>query len=211
MPMGSFQDWDWIRGALVWLDCADPARTRATVLDNDPVKDDLVTVMSVWNDALGDAAVDVGEIARRATDAAAAQGTGRPAAVVALRDKLVEVTGGDGWNGKRVGWWLRRHKDPDRGWPRIPMRGPQRPAAMAARLASLFSYTLPAFRRFAAFHSPRGIHNEVLDPDGVRRKRTNRKSRRSTSWGSRSRNCSKVNVVDTPTRPRKAGTRQTSR
>jgi len=100
-PMGSFTDWEWIRGALVWLGCADPADTRLSILDSDPRKDELVGVMDLWAKAFGDAPVEVARIGK---------GTGE--AEVALQEKLVEVACRQGkWNAKSIGWWLRRNKD----------------------------------------------------------------------------------------------------
>jgi hypothetical protein len=104
-PMGSFADYEWIRAALVWLGCADPAETRSLILDNDPKRDELVVVMDAWEAAVGSKPIEVAEISRRAeacTDDA----------FVALRDALVEAACRGGvWNAKSVGWWLRRHKD----------------------------------------------------------------------------------------------------
>lgn len=106
-PMGSFSDYEWVRGALVWLDCADPADTRMAILANDPKKDELTTVMDLWQDAFAGARIDVAEIERRAVPKGQA-----PDAVTLLRDKLVEVCCRNGaWSGKSVGWWLRRNKD----------------------------------------------------------------------------------------------------
>jgi hypothetical protein len=100
-PMGGFTDWEWIRGALVWLGCADPADTRLSILDTDQRKDELLDVMRLWAAAIGNVAVDVAQIAKHAGEAH-----------VALHDKFVEVACRQGkWNGKSVGWWLRRHKD----------------------------------------------------------------------------------------------------
>jgi hypothetical protein len=102
-PMGSFADWAWVRGALVWLGCADPAATRQGILDNDPKKDDLIAVLDLWDRAIDDEAVDVAGIVARAEGSQSAR---------ALRDKLIEVCcRGDRWNARSVGWWLRRHKD----------------------------------------------------------------------------------------------------
>jgi hypothetical protein len=101
-PMGSFTDWEWVRGALVWLECADPADTRKAILDNDPRKDELITVMDLWQAALGEVEIEVSYIAEHLGSDA----------VKKLHDKLVEVAcRGHGWNGKSVGWWLRRNKD----------------------------------------------------------------------------------------------------
>jgi hypothetical protein len=101
-PMGSFTDWEWIRGALVWLDCADPADTRSAILDSDPRKDELVVVMDLWASAFGDKAVEVGEISVSTCKE-----------VAALHAKFIEVAChvAGKWSGKSVGWWLRRYKD----------------------------------------------------------------------------------------------------
>ena len=97
--MGSFADWEWIRGALVWLGCADPADTRLSILDSDPRKDELLGVMERWEEAFGTAHVDVAEIDKHEN-------------AIALRDTLIEVACRNGvWSGKSVGWWLRRNKD----------------------------------------------------------------------------------------------------
>lgn len=100
-PMGSFEDWAWIRGALVWLDRADPADTRISILDNDPRRDELIEVMRLWEKAFGNEAVEVGQIDSAKTEEAAA-----------LRNKLIESACRQGqWNAKSIGWWLRRNKD----------------------------------------------------------------------------------------------------
>ena len=99
-PMGSFSDWAWIRGALVWLGHADPADTRSTILENDPRKDELITVMDLWAAAFSNNQTAVADIRSDGT-------------TNALYLKLIEVANcrGGKWSGKSVGWWLRRHKD----------------------------------------------------------------------------------------------------
>jgi hypothetical protein len=52
-PMGSFDDWEWVRGALVWLGRADPAETRSAIMESDPKKDELSEVMEIWKRTLG--------------------------------------------------------------------------------------------------------------------------------------------------------------
>lgn len=101
VPMGSFTDWEFIRGALVWLGYADPAITRSAIMKNDPKKDELVTVLDLWSAAFGPSLIQVSEIPNYATTA-----------VIALRDKLIEVCcRKKDWSGKSVGWWLRRNQD----------------------------------------------------------------------------------------------------
>jgi hypothetical protein len=109
-PFGGFDDYAWIRGALVWLGESDPAETRERILDADPRRDELASVLELWARAYPSATeVTVGAIASQAEDDQAAN---RASAVVALRDKLIEVScHGPAFNAKRVGWWLRRHQD----------------------------------------------------------------------------------------------------
>ncbi len=98
-PMGSFADWDLVRGALVWLGYDDPAITRAAILRNDPKKDDLAAVLALWAAAFGPEVVKISDV------------TTRPEAST-LKDKLIEVCcRKKDWSGKSVGWWLRRNQD----------------------------------------------------------------------------------------------------
>lgn len=110
-PM-DFPDFDWIRGALVWLDHADPADTRQSIYDSDPKRDELSDVMTLWETALKGEWIEVGEIAKRA-DAFAEKHEQIAArqACIDLRDKLIEVAQCRVWNGKSIGKWLRRQKD----------------------------------------------------------------------------------------------------
>ena len=111
-PMGSFNDWEWIRGALVWLGEADPADTRSEILDNDPRKNDLVDVMDLWAASLGTESIEVSEIDRRASKFADGPADiGKRESIVELRDKLIEVCCRGAWSGRSVGWWLSGHKD----------------------------------------------------------------------------------------------------
>jgi hypothetical protein len=104
-PMGSFEDWEWIRGALVWLGRADPAETRANITDNDPDKGELLEIMGAWGGAYGRRTVTVGEIHADAVDAPA------DSAVHRLHRLLLEATKRKEWSGKSVGWYLRGKKD----------------------------------------------------------------------------------------------------
>jgi len=107
-PMGSFNDWEWVRGALVWLGRADPADTRSSILDSDPRKDELISVMEQWSQVFAAEHVTVGHIATRDKR----QKPEDPATPAdALRARLTEVACKGSWNAKSVGWWLRRNKD----------------------------------------------------------------------------------------------------
>ncbi len=109
-PMGSFSDWEWIRGALVWLHCADPADTRSTILDNDTEREELIDVMDLWLRARGTTATSVAGI-NAAAEASPKEHEPLPLADITLRNKLIEVACKGKWSAKSVGWWLRGHKD----------------------------------------------------------------------------------------------------
>ena len=99
--MGSFDDWAWVRGALVWLGCADPADGRQSSVERDPRQAELFAVTQLWDRAFGSRGMDVASIS-----------TSTHPDVLALRAKLVDVAcRGGTWSGRSVGWWLRRHKD----------------------------------------------------------------------------------------------------
>lgn len=110
-PMGSFTDWEWIRGALVWLGCADPADTRGTILDSDPRRDELTAVMDLWDAVFGSSPAEVSEIVARADLLAKEHEAGQRDRAIALREKLTEVACKGKWSSKSVGWWLTRNKD----------------------------------------------------------------------------------------------------
>ena len=105
-PMGSFTDWEWIRGALMWLGHADPADTRAAILENDPRKNELLEVMELWEASIGTEAVEVADINKRA-DAFASEHSDLVAreGMIALRDKFIEAAcrGGSGQAKARAG------------------------------------------------------------------------------------------------------------
>ncbi len=104
-PIGSFELWsDWVRGALLWLGCADPAASMETVRDADPEQQALVAVMAQWDSALGCSRVTSKQII-----AAAA----RPGAVDGgeFREALLAVAGARGViDSNRLGAWLRENK-----------------------------------------------------------------------------------------------------
>lgn len=61
--IGSFEQWNLIREALVWLGCQDPARTRERVLADDPQKAVLLDLLRLWSRALGDRKITLTELA----------------------------------------------------------------------------------------------------------------------------------------------------
>lgn len=100
-PMGSFEDWAWVRGTLVWCGYADPADTREVLFSAEPQRTELAGVLQVWAEVVGDRKIAAAEIG------AAEHG----APLLKLREALISVTGTHGWNAKSAGRWLLRHKD----------------------------------------------------------------------------------------------------
>lgn len=109
-PVGSFEDWTFIREALTWLDQPDPALSRSRVQDEDPEREELGEVMAAWAEAFGDRPVTV----REALDFAfeGRNGLMREAEEARPRLRLLaafEQTGfGDKVNAKRLGHWFKR-------------------------------------------------------------------------------------------------------
>ncbi|NWG52878.1 MAG: bifunctional DNA primase/polymerase [Hydrogenophilaceae bacterium] len=108
-PVGSFEDWTFIREALTWLDQPDPALSRSRVQDEDPEREELGEVMAAWAEAFGDRPVTV----REALDFAfeGRNGLMREAEEARPRLRLLaafEQTGfGDKVNAKRLGHWFK--------------------------------------------------------------------------------------------------------
>jgi len=115
-PMGSFPDYDLIRGTLVWCGFEDPKVTQKALMDVDPKTTELIEIMGLWNDIYGEKTATVADIGKRGHESVLYQ---------ALANASSSKTGM--WNAKSVGWWLKRNKDRmiggkafrqdgDRGW-----------------------------------------------------------------------------------------------
>lgn len=63
MPkIGSFEEWNWVREALVWLGCGDPYETSQQALEHDPRKNELLELLAAWHDCFPKQAVTLAEI-----------------------------------------------------------------------------------------------------------------------------------------------------
>jgi hypothetical protein len=103
-PMGSFEAWNLVREALVWLGEEDPAVTRESVIADDPRKNELAELLELWADALGGRSVTLAELADEAIKAPRTK-------VAALHQALAERTPKHVFNTRSVGRYLARHKD----------------------------------------------------------------------------------------------------
>ncbi len=117
-PLGSFEVWsNWVRGALLWLDQADPVTTMDELREHDPRRDAVVAVVSQWAAIIGDRDVSVRDLIERATEQRPGRSDGQTAYPKAefiypdFREALLMVAGDGGViNGKRLGRWLASHQ-----------------------------------------------------------------------------------------------------
>lgn len=97
-----------MRGALVWLDQADPVETVAAQFEQDPDLLKTTQVVFAWAKEIGlNTGITVGELIKRATGTA-------PAYIRKddMNDALIAVAGDKGIiSADRLGNWLRTHKD----------------------------------------------------------------------------------------------------
>ncbi len=104
VPMGSFEAWNLVREALVWLGEEDPAVTREHVMAEDPRKNELAELLELWADALGGRAITLSELAEETTNAPRSK-------LAALYQALAERTPKHIFNTRSVGRYLAKHKD----------------------------------------------------------------------------------------------------
>lgn len=100
-PVGSFEEWNVVREALIWLDQPDPAITRRRIAEADPVKERLIAIMEGW-EKLGLGAMRISEVVRH-LDADWSDEDRRP-----LRDALASLDPASKLNARRIGWHFRR-------------------------------------------------------------------------------------------------------
>lgn len=98
-PMGSFEDYSLVRGALVWLGRADPARTREAIFAADPRRDELRELLALWSDAFASSPQALSEVEVRL-------GPDHP-----LRVALTDLGGRGGFNARAVGRRLAKWVD----------------------------------------------------------------------------------------------------
>lgn len=104
IPLGSFEGWNLVREALVWLGEEDPAVTRENVIADDPRKNELAELLELWADALGGRSVTLAELADDATKAPRSK-------TAALQQALAERTPKHVFSTRSVGRYLAKHKD----------------------------------------------------------------------------------------------------
>ena len=108
----SFQDWsNFVRSALKWLDCADPAKTMEQARDDDPELSELRQVVGAWHGQYADIAQVSGRVAEDAVETEREDNGDIVLRRPALRDALMQVAAdGKGISTRRLGKWLSKHE-----------------------------------------------------------------------------------------------------
>ena len=109
-PLPSFVAWsNIVRSALLWLGCGDPVRTMAAASEDDPERQAFGAVLEAWAKVFEEDSVTVAEIIKRAGER---DSTGN-LVNEALHDALMAVAAARSGNidNRRLGHWLRTHKD----------------------------------------------------------------------------------------------------
>jgi len=98
-PFGSFEDWDLVRGALVWLGHADPAETRLAVKDHNPLVEEKAELFRLLLAHVGtERRITIGQVDSKA-------------GLETLRFALGRHLDRGEWDKRRAGQLLNRHKD----------------------------------------------------------------------------------------------------
>lgn len=102
-PLASYGEWsDLCRQPLLWLGCADPINSIFEAIAEDPDREVLEQLLTVWRTIFGKSGTMVRDAIRKAD-----RGMGDP---TGLRDVLLDIAGERGEiNSRKLGWWIRRH------------------------------------------------------------------------------------------------------
>jgi hypothetical protein len=114
VALGSFDAWsDLVRGALLWVGCADPIDSMEAVRESDPSRARLATVMTQWQAIVGPDRVTAAEIIKRATERRTS-GYNIESEFLHedFREALLGVAGRSGAiNSRSLGKWLSANMD----------------------------------------------------------------------------------------------------
>ncbi len=103
-PLGSFNEWNLVRDAVIWLGLPDPAITVERNKVDDPLKSELSSLLELWIAALGEREVGLADIGNLAE-------TNKSPQISELYQALTSMTRNGQFNTKSIGRLLRKHKD----------------------------------------------------------------------------------------------------
>ena len=114
-PLGSFEDWsNLVRGALIWLGCADPVELMKSMRQADPTREAMRAVAAQWSAVIGPEPVTAAEAIGKAIEMRRSydDGGGNEFVHADFREALVAVAGKAGALSTRLlGMWLMERQD----------------------------------------------------------------------------------------------------
>ncbi|WP_304074533.1 bifunctional DNA primase/polymerase [Maricaulis maris] len=99
--IGSFDQWNLVRDALVWLGQADPEETRHDILADDPNRNTLIGLLSLWEKGLGEDWIVIADILN----------SPHAAEIEEIRRELISATRQKEFNPRSVGRYLAKQVD----------------------------------------------------------------------------------------------------
>lgn len=105
--IGSFEQWNVVREALVWLGETDPVVTRERIMANDPRRAQIAELLQLWHATLGDREVHLNELSYDNV----AGGAGAANQRKVLADALSALTNRPQFNARSIGRALAREVD----------------------------------------------------------------------------------------------------
>jgi len=106
-PLGSYEQWsNLVRGALLWLGCADPVDVMQRTRDADPIRRSIDQLMRVWVKHFGTTGVTANKVIRKAEKR---RDNGDPTLFDAV--EAVAVGGSGKVNAKSLGRFISQHQD----------------------------------------------------------------------------------------------------
>jgi putative DNA primase/helicase len=107
-PLASFEGWsNSVRSALVWLGCADPARTMETGHDDDDLNEEAAALFAAWPDVFTE--YTAAELIEAAQEGDSAGALLRPSLLEALKPIARDRRGN--LDVATLAYWLRGHRD----------------------------------------------------------------------------------------------------
>lgn len=121
-----FAEWSgWVRSSLVWLGMADPCDTRRRIEAEDPVRRDLVGLLSAWHGVFGEERRTAADVRHRI------EGDALSSEEMTLRDAAFAVAGdGRGLRLRAFGRYLSSHQNRIEGGYRIERAGDRQGSAV---------------------------------------------------------------------------------
>lgn len=108
---GGFSEWDvMVRRPLVWAGLPDPLRGAETLRDTDPDLEATRAMFAAWRSVYGDEATTVADVLACIREDMSRFDGGYDSAHPDLRDAIHAISG-ERLDARRVGGWLRRHRD----------------------------------------------------------------------------------------------------